>query len=517
MENPALAQQVKVLFLCGIGLLFACLVGWDIGSENYYPVLMMGVMLVLACIAFLPSPFFWTLTVASSFLAGTFPVLGGQFTPFQVLMGIGVARFFVADIILRRTRVNYGSRFDLLLIAGFMGVLTLHALHDRFGMKFLGSNIWGGRNYVNVYVGLAAFFVVRSVRIDPKDWTKLPYVVMAVVSFDAAIAIITTIFPSLIYKIYPFYSAVSIAGIAEIVGGSAVETPRLTAIGNFGVGLLIFVLSATSVRQLFHPSKFFRLLAAGIAGLAILFSSFRSAVFSALIVVTTACIRDLRAATIAFIPLIAGLLAAISIVNSEILPLPKQVQRSLAFLPGRWDADMKFDSEASNDFRKRVWHLWQQQYFPQHPLIGRGFGFKSEFAKNATGTGTQENNPNWDLEAVEVGNIHNGFFSSVDAIGIIGTVFFVFWNLRILRRTFSVTFRDKSPMAFTLRFLALNLGASIIFYWFGASTLGSFLPQEFAITAVIIRLQDALAAKTQRPERRPLNVATGEEAYPVPA
>ena len=128
-------------------------------------------------------------------------------------MGMGVAKFFIEDVVLRRTKINFGTRLDALLIVGFMGVLTWHGIHDRFGMKFLGSSVWGGRNYVNVYVGLAAFFVIQSIPMNPKLWAKLPYMVLAVNAFDLVIGVITAVFPASIYKIYPFYSAVSATGI----------------------------------------------------------------------------------------------------------------------------------------------------------------------------------------------------------------------------------------------------------------------------------------------------------------
>src|SRR2546426_316123 len=134
MEHPAISQQLKMLFLCGAGLLLAIYVGWNLGSANYVPLILGTVVIVIAAIGL-----------------------------------------------------------------------------------FLGSSVWGGRNYVNVYVGLAAFFVVQSIPMQPKVWARLPYMVLAVTTFDLIIAIITTIFPSSIYKIYPFYSAVSVAGIEEIL------------------------------------------------------------------------------------------------------------------------------------------------------------------------------------------------------------------------------------------------------------------------------------------------------------
>lgn len=485
MDNPAFTQQIRALLLAAGGLLIAIFLGMQIGSAKYGHLLLGTVIVAVIFVSFFSGRFFWVLTIASSFLGGTFPVLGGSFTPFQIFMAIGVGKFVIEDVVLRRTRINFGNRFDLLLIAGFMGVLMWHGVHDRFGMRFLGSTVWGGRNYVNLFVGLAAFFIVQSIPMKSKAWSKLPYIVLAVTTFDLAIAVITTVFPKSITTIYPFYSAVSTAGVTEILTGNAVETSRLSGFGNFGVILITLILASVSLRQILHPSNFFRLITVGFASLAVLYSSFRTAVFNTLIVAVVAGIRDLKWGVLALLPFLALLLFGLSVLNSEFVTLPKQVQRSLAFIPGNWDIDMKRDVTSSNDFRAQVWTIWKRYYFPLHPLMGRGFGFRSEWTKPSV-----DNPKAVDLkQMVEVGNVHNGFFAALDAFGIAGTIFFVIWNVRILVRTFKVPFRRNDPEGTALRFLALSLAAWIIFYWIGASNVGSFLPQEFAAAGVFLRLQ----------------------------
>ena len=493
MDNPGLTQQLKTLLLCGAGLLFAIFLGTQIGAENYPQLLLGAVIVIVGSISLFSGRFFWVLTIASSFLAGTFPILGGQFTPFQILMAIGVAKFLVGDVVLRRTKLKLGTRFDLLLIVGFMAILTWHGMQDRFGMRFLGSNVWGGRNYVNVYVGLAAFFVIQSIPIKPKLWAKLPYVILTVAAFDMVIAIITTVVPSSIYAIYPFYSAVSVAGVEEVLTGN-VETARLSSVGNFGVALIILSLASISLRRILHPANFFRLLSLIAGSFAVLGSGFRSAVSSSLIAGAVAGVRDLRWAALALLPFLAVLLFGLSIVNSEFVRLPSQVQRSLAFIPGSWDVDAAQDAAASNDFRRKIWTLWWREYFPAHPLVGRGFGFRSDWAKTSVvAHGAYETQ-----QTVETGNIHNGLFSALDAFGIVGTTFLVIWNFRLLSATFRVPVASNDPAKVALRFLGLYLATSIIFYSVGASSVGSFLPQEFAIASVFLRLQREISLQSSR-------------------
>jgi O-Antigen ligase len=493
MDNRTLPQQVKAFLLCGAGLLFAVLLGWVIGTESYVSLVLVTVIPIGLFILFFMGRFFWVVTVASSFLGGTFPILGGAFSPFQILTVMGVAKFIVEDVVMRRTRTMPKSRFDLLMIAGFMGIVTIHALHDRFGMRFLGSDVWGGHNYVNVFVGLAAFFVVQSIPMQPKVWAKLPYVVLAVTSFDLLIAVITTIFPSLIFKIYPFYSAVSVAGIEEALTGESL-TGRVGSFGNFGFILILIVLASVPLSQILKPKNLLRFICLIVGSVAVLFSGFRSDVANTVMGFLVAGIRDLKYAVILLLPFLAVGLFALSFINSEVFQLPKQVQRSLAFLPGKWDADMARDAANSNDFRRQVWTLWAQEYFPMHPWLGRGFGFKSEWAKPSV-----YNPKGIDFRAtVEVQNIHNGLFAALDTFGIVGTIFFVLWNLRILARTFRVSFQRTDAGGMVLRFLALYLTVWIGSFWLGAQSIGPWLPQQFAVVAVFLRLQESIKADLVR-------------------
>jgi hypothetical protein len=494
MLNPAVAQKLQLIALCVVGLLLAVFLGTQIGESKYGPLLLGTVIVVVASVSLFSGRFFWVLTIASSFLDGTFPILRGSFTPFQILMAIGVAKFLIGDVVLRRTRIRTPARFDTLLIAGFMAVLTWHGVHDRFGMRFLGSSIWGGRNYLNVFVGLAAFFVIMSIPMKPKLWARLPYVVIAVSLFDLTIAVITKIVPSSVYVIYPFYSAVSTGSLEQIVMGTTDITGRVGAFGNFGLILITLVLASISLPQILHPSNFFRLIALIVGSISVLYSGFRSAVFNTLTVTLAAGIRDLKFAVLALLPLVAIGLFAVSVINSEFVTLPKQVQRSLTFLPGKWDPDMVMDANASNDFRRQVWTLWLRDYFPAQPFFGRGFGFKSQWAEKSV----YEYNPNSNRQAIETGNIHNGFLAALDCFGIIGTFFFVIWNFRLLVRTFKVGRPDNDPGGFTLRFIGLYLSAWIVCYWMGAATIGSFLPREFALAAVFLRLQRELTPQTIR-------------------
>jgi hypothetical protein len=491
VEDSATTQRLKALLLCAVALAVAIFIGWNIGSANYWALILCGAVFGGVFIVFFSGRFFWVLTIGSSFLNGAFPILGGQFTPFEILMAVGVAKFFVEDLVLRRARFKPGNRFDLFLIAMFMAIITVHAFHDRFGSRFLGSTVWGGHNYVSVYIGLAAYFVIQSIPMQSRVWTKLPYVALAMTMFDLLIAVITTIWPGLIFKIYPFYSAVSVAGIEEVLAGESV-TGRVIPFAYFGLTLILLILASVSLRQIFNPRNLLRWIGLMAGSVAVLFSGFRSMVLSAVIGFLAAGIRDFKYAILLLLPFLGFILFALSFINSDVVRLPKQMQRALAFLPGKWDSEMSWDATQSTEFRLKTWRLWIHDYFPKHPWLGRGFGFGREWALpniyNPKGTDYQA--------TVEVQNIHNGLFAAVDTFGILGTICFVIWNLRILARTFRVSFQGNDVRVMALRFLALYLAVQIGSYWWGALHVGMFLPQEFALAGVFLRLQDVSASRS---------------------
>src|SRR5207302_9886529 len=93
-------------------------------------------------------------------------------------------------------------------------------------------------------------------------------------------------------------------------------------------------------------------------------------------------------------------------------------------------------------------------------------------------------------------NLQNARCAAVDTFGVVGTIFFLVWNLRILARTFRVSFQGNDASGMTLRFLGLYLIVWIGSYWWGALHVGMFLPLEFALTAVFLRLQHMVALRS---------------------
>lgn len=498
--NSFSGEKSKALLVGFFGLIVALTAGLYIGSSDFKPLIYVVLAAIGLFIWFGTGQWFWPIAIASSYLGGTFPILGGSFTPFQILMAIGVAKFLVEDVILRRKSFAKVDRPLLLTMLGFMIIITAHGIHDRFGMRYLGSQVWGGRNYVNVYVGLLAFFIIQSVSVHSRLWNKLPYIVLAVTGFDLFIAAITTIAPSLIFKIYPFYSAVGVGGITDLTTGQQDITGRIGSFGNFGNILVAIVLCTIPIWRVLTLNNLSRAAMFILGSLSVLYSGFRTAVIAFLLALLSAGYRDLRMRVLLLFPLIAAVLFGLSAINSTVVHLPKQIQRGLSFVPGDWDQDQLLDTQASNDFRATIWTLWWKEYFPKQPLFGRGFGFRSEWAEGDASA----NRDDFYQMMVETGNIHNGLFAAIDAVGLVGTIFFIVWTVMLLWRALHVSFAGSNPAGFAHRFIALQLAVAVLSFWFGAVTLGTFLPGFFASAGLFLRLKrgdesesDVTTAETQ--------------------
>ena len=96
MAYPQLDHRVKLSVIALAVLLLAGVAGYCIGTDDYWPLIVATLAVGLLLVWFATGEMFWIITVASSYLAGTFPILGGSFNTFQILMAVGVAKYLIS-------------------------------------------------------------------------------------------------------------------------------------------------------------------------------------------------------------------------------------------------------------------------------------------------------------------------------------------------------------------------------------------------------------------------------------
>ncbi|MFQ3671460.1 MAG: hypothetical protein SNJ84_08375 [Verrucomicrobiia bacterium] len=476
----------------------------------YPAVIILGLFLMFGI-----SQYLWVVAVGFIFLPGSIPGLPLPFRPAEMIFLLLIVKFIIEQVIFRKKGLLTGPMPDALLLFIFLTVLLYHGVQDRFAMRIFGSNVWGGRAYVSILLALAAYFVVMSMRIDPRTFRHLPAIVLGIATFDFAIKLITTLVPSTANTIFYFYSGVSFAGVTEVEMGG-----RWGFLGNYGYLLLLWSFSGTRLQEFVTGGKVLHALAFILGLLFCLASGYRSALAICMCLIACAGFRDFGFRGILVIFPMGMVLAAVIALQS-LVGLPKIVQRGLTFLPAPWDYDVVADAKGSIDFRSEVAEEWFQKTFPQQPIIGRGFSLPQEdimatlpFLQNTGETPWMTRN-----EAFVIGgHLHNGFLSIIDRFGILGLMLFLAWTgALVVRMIRYMKLSRNEPLDPPLQWLTIYLTTFTLCYFPGALRIESFLPDQLFLVALFyalflakygsFKLDDAHQRTEETPPPTPANVA----------
>lgn len=477
VSNTISSKVIGLLVSIG-ALPLALVLGRAVAQGNMRMVAMVFAVGVLFILVFGLSNWLWLFAVGAIFVPGQITILPLPLKPMEIFLCLVMARFFIENIIFKKQWLRRGPAPDWIFLMGLLTVMLIHGYNDRFAMRFFGSDIWGGRQYVAILIGFLSYFVVQSTSLDTKLFRFLPTIVVFFGFFDFFMMGITQFVPGISSAVWNIYTGVSLEGVS-----SAVPT-RWGFMGGFGYLLLYWSLSDCRINEFVTKG---RVLKGSVFLLAIamcVVSGYRSTVAVATLIIIVAAFRDFGfTGVLGFIPLVLGL-ALLVLIQSMGIALPKQVQRGLTWLPGDWDRAVVADAAGSLDFRDQVWELWKQIEFPKHPLLGRGFGISSE-QMMATQPYIQEGGGGIVAsyarnEAFVVsGNIHNGFYSVIDRFGIVGLIFFTLWTAVVIWRIWNYLVQSRGkPMNPALQWLALYIIPFTITYWPGALKVENFLVQQ---------------------------------------
>ncbi len=476
-----------IVILAMLGAIPLCLyLGSEAAMGHPRVILYPAVIIIGLFLMFGISQYLWVVAVGFIFLPGSIPGLPLPFRPAEMIFLLLIVKFVIEQVIFRKKGILTGPMPDALLLFIFLGVLMFHGVTDRFAMRVFGSNVWGGRAYISILLALAAYFVVMSMRVDPKTFRHLPTIVLGIATFDFAIKLITTLVPSTANTIFYFYSGVSMTGYTEVEMGS-----RWGFLGNYGFLLLLWSFSGTRLQEFMTGGKVLQAIAFGLGFLGCLAAGYRSAIAVGVVLIACAGFRDFGFRGLLVIFPLGMVLAAIITVQS-LVGLPKIVQRGLTFLPAPWDYDVVADAKGSISFREEVAEEWSRTTFPQQPVIGRGFALPEHemmatlpFLQNSGDTPWMTRN-----EAFVIGgHLHNGFLSVIDRFGLLGLFLFLAWTGAIVTRLIRyMKLSRHEPLDPPLQWLTIYLTTFTLCYFPGALRVESFLPDQLFLVALFYSL-----------------------------
>lgn len=416
--------------MIGLGLVFAWISGNYVTDENYLPIaVVLGALLVstmffgIGTSIYLLIPICWGLT-------GSVRALPLPFSVRQLVI-ITAGAVFISTIIFKRQKAK--TVYDLLDLVLLLNLLWLAIVYFRnpVGVAALGgSERVGGKPYVDVFLGVFAYYILIRQRISPSFSVKIVNWIVVIAAFNSLAGILNVYIPSVAGKLSIFYSGFSPAEYLEATGMQDVEigSSRLTSLQGFGATLILYIVSMINPSQLFIPNNA-KYLLGYISGVIMIFlSGFRSAITGVLITTMTASMLRERFVGLVKVGFFVSILTMCCIgLSYTSLHIPLTAQRALSFLPGNWDYAAANDAKGSSEWRFEMWKivLTSDRYI-RNKIFGDGFGMlRSDYEIMLSGMygGAGFGGVNAGQEAFMIsGTYHSGPVSTIRVVGLVGLV-----------------------------------------------------------------------------------------------
>lgn len=382
-------------------------------------------------------------------------------------------------------------------------------LRNPVGLNIFGGSSVGGRPYVVFGITIATAYLISILRVPPKElkWYVSATMIGSWINFS--LGALASIAPG-----FGRYLGASFAtdvkqdeGIANREVADEGAAGRVSYVRGISMDFANWICSRVPplkacFNPLWAPLIFFTMAAAA-------FSGFRSqfAAVGLTYMVGILYRGGLRHLFISIF-LIATALSALALVNL-IVPLPPNIQRSLTFLPGTWEARYKTDTKESTEWRVQMWidALSSQRYIKNHTL-GDGLGMTAEQynktlalrESKAMGSGGMD----LDREAMMIsGDYHSGPVQTIRTVGYVGLVVLVIGLIRLAMLMHRQIERCRNTEWFPTALFLGNIYIWFAFGWF--FIFGSFNGGANALLmgcALVRLLENNLPLPAYVPNRR---------------
>ena len=418
------SRAVTVFILVAVGLIVAFNAGNWIADENYTPIALIFAGLLGALAFFGLGKIGYLLIPICYGLTGQISVLPLPFSVRQLVILLCTLLFISRLIFKAKNRQATHEFIDFLLWlnVAYLGIVFFR---NPVGVNALGSELVGGKPYVDFMLGVMSYLILSRCIISPKE---AGMIVRWSLGLSVAVGLMcTAVFfvPAIGKVLGKFYSEFSSWGMDENADISVGES-RLTPLQGGGVNVVLFCVSNVNPMKFLSVGnlRFFWMYLIGIV--MILLSGFRSAIFNVFLITSVAAIVREKIVGGAKIIFASGLVASLFVVLSMThLNLPLTAQRALCFLPGNWDPDAVRAAEVSSEWRYHMWDIMMStDYYIRSKLWGDGYGFtrkELEIMMDAGQGGGGFGGEDAHIEAHLIqGTVHSGPISSIKRVGYVG-------------------------------------------------------------------------------------------------
>jgi hypothetical protein len=359
-----------------------------------------------------------------------------------------------------------------------IAVLITALYRGGIGLKFMGGSTHGGRYYIFILGSIMGYFAFTGGQVPLMKSNK-----MAVLFFLSGATYILgnaayTLGSSFYFMFYLVPSSLASNQAASDLGLTSID--RIQGLAQTCTAIVCALLSYYGMRELFRPTKPWRLLFLVITLGASLFSGFRSTLlFLVMILVIQFYLEGLhRTRALPILLAVGSVLLGIAIIFASHLPL--SVQRSLSFLPINVDAEARADAIGSSEWRLQMWALVFKDV-PKYLLVGKGYAFDPTEMELTT-QAIHMNMLSTFEEALLAGDYHSGTLSVLMPFGLLGAIGFV-WTMGAGGWVLYSNFRWGDPALRRINCVLLSfyLAQSISFIFI----FGAFNSQLFIFLGVI--------------------------------
>jgi hypothetical protein len=498
---------ITVVTLLGVALALYCgsVVGSGRGSQ--------GLMLLGA---FAVGTLFIKMKARIWMLIPIFWSYGGQAwaipLPFAIrdLVTMAVFLFFLALIAVKlvRKKMVYHA-MDLCLLCLLIYMVSVF-IRNPVGTRAMGFDRVGGKPYFNIILAAMAYWILNRVTMTPRQAKRLPWFMLGGTLVRMILCAIPTYVPATQVFFANFYSE-GIKGnpldpmqIQNQGDSSGMEEgSRIWFLGQGGTFVATFLCSLFRPLTLINPLFFLRFLAFCCTILGVLLSGFRSEFISVLAVF---CISSYLRIGITEIIRLASfgvpLLGLVIMLQGNAINLPQPVQRSLCFLPGKWDTNVKEDAAGSSEWRFEMWRtVLSSDKYIQSWWLGDGFGLTQQQLDEAQrlSESTEDTQENHMIN----GGFHSGPLSSIRFSGILGLImlyilfyFAALFAYRLIRRS------EGTPFYF----LTMLIGIPVIYEPFRYTFIYGAFDDTLILIIYSMGMLKALSNSMNEPEQVPATI-----------
>lgn len=489
-------------------------------EDNQLPFLVFGGCFFLFLIFFIVKDAICVFPLFATFIVGKLNFLPFGLMPPEIFNMVVILYYVVTYLALKQRTLRGGPIYFLFPVVVIASILLYH--NHQIGLGALGGSQQGSRIGLLLLIATVAYLSGINIPTPSVSFlARLPWYCLCITCLASLPFAITTYFPSTAPILYHITDQVNAGAYfdsqsAVSSGDSSGAEARAGFMVAVGASLQVFLLSHFPINTWWRPGRW---LAAGLSLLAlylVLNGGYRSGfmLFGFVTVIGAWCYCTWR--TLIIIPLCGIIFLGLSMIHEDHplnIDIPISIQRSLSFLPGKWDPEVIQSAEGSNEFRQNIIRVYKQEYLYKSPWIGNGFAQNiNEVATYVELSKKDTFDRYYQAKAfIVTKSFHTGWISLYDAVGLIGGAAFLFLGASMLWVSGRFVFgrdADRRSQLFPLKvWLFCNIARDFFGYFTVFGYFGATFPSLCAYAIILIHLLKL--------ERKDVQIAAPSYAEPL--